>query len=1297
MVSGAQLRRLLAWCWHCLALAVIAAAVLLTLVRLALPWLSSYRGELERGVSEYVEAPVAIGGLAVEWRRLGPQLELTDVRVGEGPRAALHFGRAVIDLALGWDGGFRVPLRIEGIELAGLDVRARVDNSGRIHWRAFTLGPIADLDGGSGASAGEVAPGRAALPDGLDWLLSVDEISLHDIRIQLDTPEGGRELGDTELRLVNSATQHRFALRSAGLGDDPGRLRVTALVEQPEGRDGPWRWRAYAASEGLEVAPWHALTRIEAMAGCRGKLSGEVWLSGAGWRPQRALADARVDGLELRSPATDNRFAADRLSGRWQWQRRPSGWRVRADDVVLERAGRAWPATRLGVEYAASGDGPGRFDVRASFLDLADVAAASRLVALPDWVGRRLATHRPHGQARDVALRWAGDDASALSFQARFDDLGWQPSEDVPGVTGVDAHVRGDAEGATLEVATQAGQVRMPRLFRAPMRVAHADGRVRFAYGDEGVRIASDRLELANADVAASARFALRAGPEQRPAIDLVAAFGEGDLSALSRYLPVKDMDPEAVEWLDRGLRSGRVANGTALWRGPIADFPYRDNEGHFSVGFDVAEAEVAFDPEWPAVRDGGGHVRLEGPALTVEGDRGRFLGGTVGDLRVHFDDLDRPFVDVAARGPLPMADVIRLATETPLREELGEAFRGATGSGTVHSELRLTIPLDNVDDADVEGRFRVEGAALRQPRFGLDLTEIRGTGAFDDDGVAIEGMRARHKGQPVEIAARPSREPRPRVVFSLSGALTPRELLPDDAHTLARCCNGRSPWRVEARVPTGDNADAHPVIVTARSRLAGTAVRIPTPFAKPAARSRRLETRLRIAPDSDRARIWLDYGGDIRGVFQLVGAGEAARVTRSTIRFGTGDPSLADEPGMRLAGRIDRLHVRSWLDWLGQGGDAADEPEGLRVTHADLAIERARYGALEATDVTARARRQGDTIRLELASGALAGELEIPTWAAADRTLRGRFERVDLVLLRPDDWATADDTGQPPGVADVPPLDVRADRLKLAHGTLRDGVLVTRPTRSGQRIHRLGFDTAGLSLRADGRWRGDGEGAGRTQLNLKLDGDDYGRGLAAFGFGSVLDGGSGETRAQLSWPGAPWAPRLRGLRGHTELRLEQGRLEQLDVGPARILGLFSLDAGGFLRSGFSFDKIDGRIEFAEGNAYMRDVAIVGGPGRIRVRGRTGLIARDYDQRVFFQPQISGSLTALGLLSGGPVAGLGVALLQQAMKALGADVDKATEFEYRLTGSWADPNVRLVNPEPAEPESDERGQRGRDR
>jgi uncharacterized protein YhdP len=88
-------------------------------------------------------------------------------------------------------------------------------------------------------------------------------------------------------------------------------------------------------------------------------------------------------------------------------------------------------------------------------------------------------------------------------------------------------------------------------------------------------------------------------------------------------------------------------------------------------------------------------------------------------------------------------------------------------------------------------------------------------------------------------------------------------------------------------------------------------------------------------------------------------------------------------------------------------------------------------------------------------------------------------------------------------------------------------------------------------------------------------------------------------------------------------------------------------------------------------------------------------VARDYDQTVAFQPELSSSLPVIGALTGGPVTGLAVALVQGVLRNIGADVEEATEFRYSLTGTWADPKVQLVNQAPENTTTYEPSQPGR--
>ena len=60
---------------------VLTAAVLVTLVRLFLPDIGIYRGEVEAWVSNYMDYPVVIHTLDATWEGWVPYLELSDIDV----------------------------------------------------------------------------------------------------------------------------------------------------------------------------------------------------------------------------------------------------------------------------------------------------------------------------------------------------------------------------------------------------------------------------------------------------------------------------------------------------------------------------------------------------------------------------------------------------------------------------------------------------------------------------------------------------------------------------------------------------------------------------------------------------------------------------------------------------------------------------------------------------------------------------------------------------------------------------------------------------------------------------------------------------------------------------------------------------------------------------------------------------------------------------------------------------------------------------------------------------------------
>ena len=82
-----------------------------------------------------------------------------------------------------------------------------------------------------------------------------------------------------------------------------------------------------------------------------------------------------------------------------------------------------------------------------------------------------------------------------------------------------------------------------------------------------------------------------------------------------------------------------------------------------------------------------------------------------------------------------------------------------------------------------------------------------------------------------------------------------------------------------------------------------------------------------------------------------------------------------------------------------------------------------------------------------------------------------------------------------------------------------------------------------------------------------------------------------------------------------------------------------------------------------------------GPAAKIKISGKTGIIARDYDQIVRVTPKIRQTLPLVGAVAAGTTVGWSLLLLQNLFKKA---IDDAVEIEYRISGSWDDPKIDLI-------------------
>lgn len=1263
------LRRARRGAWYVLAVGLVLMALGAGITSQLLPLAERHPDRIAAWLGERAGRPVSFDRLETAWTRRGPLLRLDGLRIGEG-RDAIPIGEAEVLVAQ--YAGLLPGRSFTELRLRGLELVLERDDNGR--WQVRGL-PGETQSGGDPFAA----------------LEGLGELQVVDGRLGVRAPALGIELdvAAVDVRLRVDGERVRAAARAWMRPESPP-LDITAELDRPSGDA-----RVWMALRRADLSAWSAL-RAGGIGPAAGTGRIQAWAVLRGYRTQSVTVRAGLDGLRLRggtdAPGPAPELDVGRLEVDARWAAAEQGWRFDVSRLRLGDDGQ-----QLDGLVVAGGAHRALVAERIDLGALLPLAALSP--SLPAGLARWLREARPQGVLHDVEL--AGDATGALRAGARIEGAGFAAVGDAPGLAGFSGDLRGDASGLVFTVDPAAvARVDWPVGFGPPAHAVHLRGDIAAWRADGGWHVHTPGLRVDGEGYGADVRGGLEfQGDGSRPRIDLVAELDEARVPVAKRFWIRHQMPERAVEWLDEALVDGRVLDGRAVVSGDLDDWPFHPSPdggagaGLFHASARIEDGVIRFDPGWPAAEDLEGDVDFVAAGFTLSG-RARLAGVPIGALRAGIADFGEGPLRVSAEvaGRADAGQVLALLRESPLREGRKEIFDGLSGSGPVRGTFALVLPLGSGGEAmRVGGTVELEGARLAEKRWDLDFDDVRGLLRYDHHGFAAEGLRVRREGRPARLALRagaPHVEARGMAFEAeLEASLAPSELasrVPELAW-LGERLEGRSAWAVTLGLPEEAGGDGAGGLLQLRSDLVGTRLALPEPLGKPLHEplAARIDLKLPLGADDvdvvlgERMALRARSRGGRTGVLAVLGSDRAQAAPPAS--------------GLRITGRTPVLDAIEWAGLF--SGGAQGDGDGLALQGIDLVADRLQLlgGVFPDTRVTALPRAGAIGVTLE--GEALAGTLNLPQGGRG--TLSARLQRLywrSAAGDGPGADATGPDTGTPdqdPDIdpASIPPLAIVVEALRFADAPLGRLELRTRPTSDGMRVESMQLRSPAQSIDVDGAWTGRGAQS-RTRMRVAADSRDIGGLLAGLGMAGRVDGGSGIARFEGTWPGSPAGFRLGELEGSLELALADGRLVEVEPGAGRVLGLLSiaelprrlmLDFRDFFNRGFAFNRIDGRVVFADGRAQGQGLVIDGPAAEIHIGGSADLRAQTYDQVIDVFPRTGGLLTAVGALTAGPV---GAAVGAVANAVLERPLGRVGARSYHVTGPWKDPRVVVEGREP---------------
>ena len=177
------------------------------------------------------------------------------------------------------------------------------------------------------------------------------------------------------------------------------------------------------------------------------------------------------------------------------------------------------------------------------------------------------------------------------------------------------------------------------------------------------------------------------------------------------------------------------------------------------------------------------------------------------------------------------------------------------------------------------------------------------------------------------------------------------------------------------------------------------------------------------------------------------------------------------------------------------------------------------------------------------------------------------------------------------------------------------------------------------------------------------------------------------ESNFDLSWKGSLFDFSLESIYGKFSTSMKDGRIKKVGNRVTRIFGLFnidllakrlSLDFDDVTKNGFYFNTLNGDFRIDNGNIFTTNLFIKGPSAEMLAVGTTDIINETYDMHVIASPEFGETLPAIALL-GGPITAAATFAAEKLAKAFGKDINDLIKIKYKVSGSWDNPVIKIMD------------------
>lgn len=773
---------------------------------------------------------------------------------------------------------------------------------------------------------------------------------------------------------------------------------------------------------------------------------------------------------------------------------------------------------------------------------------------------------------------------------------------------------------------------------------------------------------------------ALTLGFENRAIGDLELSFeaNEWPIKKALQLLPTKIMDETLVQWLEKSLQKGKIAQSTFLFRGNPKDFPFDNQEGVFEAKLALENALLDYDSgSWPLLSQLDATVLFHNRSMTVDAKSGLLKGGKLLFAKAVIPDLIAPaaWLTVDAKLQNQLDNAAQIIQDSPLKGSLGKSLAALNFSGGLTLDLGLLIPLTtkNAQPVQVKGAMSIVNGRVSVPSWELQAEELNGTVLFTENTVTADQLKGKLLNQTAlfDISSR-EQDLETEIIIQAQGRLKYADIQQWLKLPIYEFISGETDYL--ARVNVFSDVEKHPIHLEVTSPLTGLEVKAPAPFGKDLS-EKPSSIVLDLVPDHS-TQFQVQYGANMHYAMLLNYDKDKWQFRGGHLNLGAKPKTkFRDDNILLVDGFLEELNIEDWKSLLGDAPPNTMHFEpliGLKISKLTL------YGeSFSKTQLDAEWDKATSVWNFNFNGPSLKGHITLPE-GQDKREIMIDLDKLSLSAV------SENTTLAESNYVLQRPIEIKVKRLKINKKSLSDVQARVEPSWKGYDFPRIQAKLKGTEVNLSGQWDAFSHNKKVTAegtVVTKNSSDTF----EALGISGTIHQAKGSIDFSLGWLGSPSKIDYPTLFGKAAIQLNNGYVQGVDPGIGRILNLLSLDSvqrrlnldfNDITKKGFAFDEFSGKFQFGKNKISSNKVILRGPSANIEGYGQADLENQDISGELVVMPNVTGSLpVAAAIAAGNPAVGAAVWVVD---KMVGKKLQEIHRYRYRLVGTWDSPKLEEI-------------------